>query len=70
MGYARVSTDDQDCAIQIATLKRLGCKKIYADQLSGRQRERAQRAACLDYLREGDVLAITRSTASGARSPT
>ena len=35
-------------------------KKICADQLSGRRRERAQLAACLDYLREGDVLAITR----------
>jgi DNA invertase Pin-like site-specific DNA recombinase len=60
VGYARVSTDDQDCAIQITTLKRLGCKKIYTDQISGRRRERAQLAACLDYLREGDVLAITR----------
>ena len=60
VGYARVSTDDQDCAIQIATLKRLGCRKIYADQISGRRRERAQLATCLDYLREGDVLAITR----------
>ena len=55
-----VSTDDQDCAIQIATLKRLGCKKIHADQISGRRRERAQLAACLDYLREGNVLAIAR----------
>jgi DNA invertase Pin-like site-specific DNA recombinase len=60
VGYARVSTDDQDCAIQIATLKRLGCKKIYADRISGRLRDRTQLAACLDYLREGDVLAITR----------
>lgn len=60
VGYARVSTDDQDCAIQLTTLERLGCKKIYADRISGRRRERAQLAACLDYLREGDVLAITR----------
>ena len=60
VGYARVSTDDQDCAIQIATLKHLGCKKIYADKITGRRRDRAQLEACLDYLREGDVLAITR----------
>jgi DNA invertase Pin-like site-specific DNA recombinase len=60
VGYCRVSTDDQDCAIQIATLERLGCRKIYADKVSGRRRDRAQLAACLDYLREGDVLAITR----------
>lgn len=51
VGHAQVSTDDQDCAAQIATLKRLGCKKIYADQISGRRRDRAQLAACLDYLR-------------------
>ena len=60
VGYCRVSTDDQDCAVQIATLERLGCKKIYADKVSGRRRDRAQLAACLDYLREGDVLAVTR----------
>jgi DNA invertase Pin-like site-specific DNA recombinase len=60
VGYARVSTDDQDCTIQIATLKRLGCKKIYADKVTGRRRDRNQLVACLDYLREGDVLAITR----------
>ena len=45
VGYARVSTDDQDCAIQIATLKHLGCKKIYADRITGRRRDRAQLAA-------------------------
>jgi DNA invertase Pin-like site-specific DNA recombinase len=60
VGYARVSTDDQDCAVQIAFLERLGCKKIYADIVGGRRRDRAQLAACLDYLREGDVLAVTR----------
>jgi DNA invertase Pin-like site-specific DNA recombinase len=60
VGYARVSTDDQDCALQIATLKHLGCRKIYADKISGRRRDRAQLEACLDYVREGDVLAITR----------
>jgi DNA invertase Pin-like site-specific DNA recombinase len=60
VGYARVSTDDQDCALQIATLKHLGCRKIYADRISGRRRDRAQLEACLDYVREGDVLAITR----------
>ena len=60
VGYCRVSTDDQDCAVQIATLERFGCKKIYADQVGGRRRDRAQLAACLDCLREGDVLAVTR----------
>lgn len=60
VGYARVSTDDQDCSIQIERLNAIGCHKIYADQETGRTIERAQLQQCLDYLREGDVLAFTR----------
>lgn len=60
VGYARVSTDDQDCAIQLEKLTQLGCHKVYADQSTGRNINRAQLQQCLDYLREGDVLAFTR----------
>jgi DNA invertase Pin-like site-specific DNA recombinase len=35
VGYARVSTLDQNLALQIAALKKAGCKKIYEDQVSG-----------------------------------
>ena len=60
IGYARVSSDDQNCAVQIAQLKKMGCQKIYADKKSGRSRDRIEFQKCLDYLREGDVLAFTR----------
>lgn len=60
VGYARVSTEDQDCSIQINQLKQIGCSKIYADQKTGRNLNREQLQQCLDYLREGDVLAFTR----------
>lgn len=60
VGYARVSTDDQDCVIQLEKLTQLGCHKVYADQSTGRNINRAQLQQCLDYLREGDVLAFTR----------
>jgi DNA invertase Pin-like site-specific DNA recombinase len=60
VGYARVSTDDQDCAIQIEKLNQLGCNKVYADKSTGKNVNRAQLQQCLDYMREGDVLAFTR----------
>ena len=60
VGYARVSTDDQNCDIQISKLKEIGCQKIYADKETGRTRQRVELKKCLDYLREGDVLSFTR----------
>lgn len=60
VGYARVSTDDQDCAIQIERLHQLGCNKVYVDKSTGKNVNRAQLQQCLDYVREGDVLAFTR----------
>lgn len=60
VGYARVSTEDQDCSIQINQLQQIGCSKIYADQKTGKNLNREQLQLCLDYVREGDVLAFTR----------
>lgn len=60
VGYARVSTDDQDCSLQIEKLNQLGCHKVYADKSTGKNVNRAQLQQCLDYVREGDVLAFTR----------
>jgi len=61
IGYARVSTTDQDLAIQIAALKRAGCTLIRSEKQSGastKGREALQ--TVLDFLREGDVLMVTR----------
>lgn len=60
VGYARVSTTDQDYQIQVDALKAAGAEKVFADKASGTNTNRPQLAACLDFVREGDVLLITR----------
>jgi len=61
VGYARVSTIDQDLSIQLDILKSAGCKKIFSEKKSGTQTKgRSKLETCLDYLREGDTLVVTR----------
>lgn len=61
VGYARVSTTDQDLTHQIAVLTATGCRKIFAEKITGTKKEGRQALdECLDYLREGDTLVITR----------
>lgn len=62
-GYARTSTFDQTAGIeaQIRDLKAAGCTKIFCEQLTSViAKERDQLAAAIDYLREGDVLVVTK----------
>ena len=56
VGYARVSTQDQDLTIQRERLA--FCEKLFADKASGTDAHRPQLHACLDYVREGDTLVI------------
>jgi DNA invertase Pin-like site-specific DNA recombinase len=56
IGYARVSTADQDLTFQIEELKRAGCERIYSDKASGARTDRPGFRYALDYMREGDVL--------------
>jgi DNA invertase Pin-like site-specific DNA recombinase len=60
IGYARVSTDDQNLALQRAALKEAGCRRIYEEKVSGATRARPQLARLLDQIREHDVVAVTR----------
>ena len=61
IGYARVSTDDQDFALQEDALKNVGCNKIYYDKMSGARSERPGLREALDYLRDGeDCLVVWR----------
>ena len=61
IGYARVSTLDQDHTTQIERLESVNCKKIYSEKKSGTtKKSRVELAECLGYLREGDTLAITK----------
>jgi len=59
LGYARVSSEDQSLDLQADALKAAGCERIYADEgVSGKVAVRPQLTACLDELREGDVLVV------------
>ena len=61
IGYARVSTDDQDTAIQVEALKRAGCTVIRREKVSGASLQgRAELAAIMEFIREGDTLVVTR----------
>ena len=53
IGYARVSSNDQSLDIQHQQLTQLGCEKMFSDSASGKDSDRAQLTALLDYAREG-----------------
>ena len=58
VGYARVSSLGQDVAVQLAKLK--GCDKVFKEKRSGVDAGRPELKACLEYLREGDTLLVTK----------
>lgn len=60
IGYARVSTADQETALQLDALKAAGCARIFSEKASGANRGRPELAAALDYMREGDTLVVWR----------
>ena len=61
VGYARVSSIGQSLDVQLQKLEEAGCTKVYAEKKSGRQYDnRTELQACLSYVREGDVLVISR----------
>jgi len=60
-GYARVSTLDQDLAIQRAAFKSAGCEVIRAETASATRRDgRTELQALLDFVQPGDTLVVTR----------
>src|SRR5580693_5305208 len=60
LGYARVSTNEQDTAAQVSALKSTGCEKIFRDKASGGRWDRPELHRLLDQLRKGDVLVVWR----------
>lgn len=58
IGYARVSTAEQNLALQRDALRSLGCETLFEDQASGAKAERQGLAEALAYLRRGDVLVV------------
>ena len=57
-GYARVSTDAQDAAAQIAALESAGCEMIFEEKASGGRWDRPELLSLLGRLREGHVLVV------------
>jgi DNA invertase Pin-like site-specific DNA recombinase len=69
IGYARVSTAEQDTALQTDALRKVGCDKIFEDTASGAKAERPGLAAALAYVREGDTLVVWRLDRLGRSLP-
>ena len=60
IGYARVSTREQNLSSQEDALNNAGCIRIFTDKISGKEFKREGLTACLDYLRTDDTLVIYR----------
>ncbi|MGH0680992.1 recombinase family protein [Bacillus luti] len=58
IGYARVSTKEQELDIQVDKLTAYGCEKIFKEKQSGAKSDREELAKVMDYLREGDTLVV------------
>lgn len=58
IGYARVSTPEQDLEPQLAALREAGCERVFSDKASGARANRAGLADALSHARAGDVLVV------------
>ena len=58
IGYARVSTQDQNAELQVDALEKTGCEQIFQEKFTGKLRERPELSLCLRTLRKGDALIV------------
>lgn len=58
IGYARVSTQDQNPQLQRDALQEAGCEQVFEERVTGTKRERPELQACLRTLRDGDTLVV------------
>ena len=69
VGYARVSTLDQDLSLQLDALAAAGCGKVFEDRASGARADRAGLQAALEYVRDGEVLVVWKLDRLGRSLP-
>lgn len=62
VGYARVSTDDQDLVRQTFQLRGVGCEKIFQEVMTGTKKSRPEMDAMLEFIREDDVVVVCELT--------
>ena len=60
IGYARVSTEQQETEAQLPELRKAGCKRIYEETMGGGTMDRPELAKCLERLEKGDTLVVWR----------
>lgn len=60
IGYARVSTDDQNLDLQLDALAKAGCDTVYQEKASGKSAKRPELDHCLKAMRQGDTLTVWR----------
>lgn len=58
IGYARVSTQDQNPQLQLDALAKAGCEQVYHEKATGKFRDRPELISCLRSMRKGDTLAV------------
>ena len=58
IGYARVSTQDQDLALQLDALRKIGCATVYQEKVTSRKKERPELQAMITRLQENDVVVV------------
>ncbi len=69
LGYARVSTLDQDPTMQLDALAAAGCTRVFEDRASGARADRPGLQKALDYVRDGDVLIVWKLDRLGRSLP-
>ena len=60
VGYARVSSTGQDLSVQLERLEAMGCEKVFKEKRSRMDAGRPELKRCLEYLRDGDTLLVTK----------